>query len=409
MNKFITLAWRNMWRNWRRTTIALVAIILGLILLLFLDGIIKGSDQAIFGNAIRLYGGSIQVHAPGYVAKIMRLPLLPLENADLVVQTARTNPQVVAAAKRINTSGFVSSRASTYPVRITGIEPSVEQPHSMQAEHIVAGQFLQDSDSDTIVIGQRLAELLKAGVGDRITLVGRRKNETMRQHSMTIVGIYDLSMPDIEKGAVFIPLADAQTLYNLRGQATEVAITLKQVEETTNVVNSLAPALPGYEVNSWDTLRPEMRQVLETKAAYTSFLGLIVLMIASIGILNLMLMAIFERTREMGVMAALGLKGRQIMGLFLMEGSLIGVVGALVGGLIGALLLILSGRVGFDISSTAGMGEITAMMGSRIYPALTIASIIRWGLAVIIIAAIASFYPAWQASRKEPADALHHV
>ncbi|MGD9317771.1 MAG: ABC transporter permease, partial [Anaerolineae bacterium] len=109
MGTYLKLAWRNSWRNWRRTTIAMVAIVLGLILLLFFDGFLKGSDQAIFGNSVRLYGGNIQAHAPGFRDKANRLPLIPLDNADAVVQAAAAQPEVVAAAKRINTAGIASS------------------------------------------------------------------------------------------------------------------------------------------------------------------------------------------------------------------------------------------------------------------------------------------------------------
>src|SRR5215207_6310444 len=119
MSKAFTLAWRNLWRNWRRTTIALVAIVLGVILLLFFDGMIKGSDQAIFGNAVRLYGGNLHVHAPGFRAKANRLPLLPLEDADAVIQAARAQPNVVAATRRIATAGIVSSHSHAMPVAIT--------------------------------------------------------------------------------------------------------------------------------------------------------------------------------------------------------------------------------------------------------------------------------------------------
>ena len=121
MSKSIQLAWRNVWRNWRRTAIALVAMVLGVILLLFFDGLIKGSDQAIFGNAVRLYGGNLQVHAAGFREKASRLPLLPLDNADAVIQAARAQPQVMAAAKRINTAGIVSSHGNALPVAITAI------------------------------------------------------------------------------------------------------------------------------------------------------------------------------------------------------------------------------------------------------------------------------------------------
>jgi ABC-type lipoprotein release transport system permease subunit len=424
MGKSIQLAWRNMWRNWRRTAIALTAIVLGLILLLFFDGLIKGSDQAMFGNAVRLYGGNIQVHAPGYKAKAHRMPLLPLADADAVVQAALAQPQpvvaagiqmadnstpVVSAAKRINTAGLITNREGTFGVSITAIEPEVEEPISLQAENIVAGRFLQPEDGDAILIGQGLADLMKLNVGDRVTLLGRSKNETMRQRTMTVIGIFDLGMTDAEKGMVFMSLAEAQSLYNLRNQATEVSITLQGVGQERTVIPALQAALPGYEVDSWETLRPEMRETMESKAVFTSIFGFIVLFIAAIGILNLMLMAVFERTREMGVLAALGMKGRRLMGLFVLEGALIGMVGAIIGGALGMLVLWSIAQVGIDLSMYSGMGEMTALMGSRLYPAIDLLTIVNRGIAVIFIAALASLYPAWQASRKEPAEALHHV
>jgi ABC-type lipoprotein release transport system permease subunit len=120
-------------------------------------------------------------------------------------------------------------------------------------------------------------------------------------------------------------------------------------------------------------------------------------------------MAVFERTREMGVLAALGMKGRQIMGLFLVEGTLIGVVGAVIGCLAGAgIVLLIRATGGFDFSFAAGMGEATALMGNHLLPALTVGDVVARGLIVAVIAAAASLYPAWQASRKEPAAALHH-
>jgi len=409
MAQSLKLAWRNVWRNWRRTLIALVAIILGIVLLLFFDGMLAGSDQAIFGNAVRLYGGNIQVHAPGYLDKASRQPLLPLEDADAVVQAALAQPHVVAASRRINTGGMISSREGSYPVMITGIEPQVEAPISLQAENISQGRFLQPADEDDIVIGQGLADLLQVAVGDRVTLVGRAKSETMRQRTMIVVGIYDLGMPDAEKMAVLITLPEAQSLYNLRDQVTEVAIFLEKVRQEETTAPALQAALPNEEVDSWQTLRPEIQQTLQFKMAFTSAFGIVLVFIAAIGILNIMMMAVFERTREMGVLAALGMKGRQILGLFLLEGMFIGVVGAAVGVALGVALNLWLAQVGFDISYASGMGEISALMGTRIYPSLSMANVISRGVLVVVAATLASLYPAWQASRKEPVDALHHL
>ncbi len=389
--------------------IAAAAIVLGLILLIFMDAMIKGSDQAMFGNAVRLYGGNVQVHAPGFRIRASRFPMIPLKNTEEIMQAALAQPQVVSASRRINTLGMVSDLEGTFPVTITGIQPAVESPISLVAENIIRGRFLQDDDKNAIIIGKGLADLLKVSVGDRVTLVGRRVNEAMRQHSMTIVGIFDLGLAEAEKGMVFINLPDAQTLYNLRRQETEVSITLQSIGLEDSTKSALQASLPQYEIDSWETLRPEIRRMMDIKAAFSSIFGLVVLLIASIGILNLMLMAVFERTREMGVLAALGLKGRQIMVLFLLEGIFIGFVGAVIGCFLGWMAVLAVGQVGINFSFASNVGEIGALLGDRIYPSISIADILGYGLAVLVIAALASLYPALQASRKEPAEALHYV
>lgn len=409
MQTTIKLAWRNIWRNWRRTVIALVAIVLGLVLLLFFDGFINGSDQAIFGNAVRLYGGNIQAHDIGYRARSRRLPILPLDDADAVVSVATAQPEVVAAAKRISTGGIISSREGSLSVVITAVQPEVEQAYSIQAESVVEGRYLLPGEGDAIYIGRGLADALDVGVGDRVNLLGRSKQEQMRQRTMTIIGIYDIGMREMEKSAVYMTLEEAQSLYNLRGEVTEVAINLQEIGQETTVVPALAAALPGYEIDTWDSLRPEIRETLSTKLAFTSAIGFIVILVASIGILNIQLMAVFERTREMGVLAALGMKRRGIMALFLLEGTLIGALGAAVGVTVGLLLLGWIGRTGIDFSFASGMGEMTALMGDRLYPSVSLMDALSRGITVTFIVMLASLWPAWQASRKEPAQALHHV
>ena len=409
MGTYLKLAWRNMWRNWRRTSIAMIAIVLGLVLLLFFDGFIAGSDQAIYGNAVRLYGGNIQAHDEGYRDKARRLPILPLEDADAVVAAATAQPEVLSAAKRIKTAGIVSSAEGAFPVVINAIEPEIEAGFSIQAENVVEGRYLRPGEGDAIFIGRGLADRLQAGVGDRVNVVGRSKQEQMRQRTMTIVGIYDLGMPEVEKGTLFMTLAEAQSLYNLRDQVTEVAINLEQVGQEAQVMPALVAMLPGYDIDTWDSLQPEVKEALTTKLAFTTVIGLIVIIVASIGILNIQLMAVFERTREMGVLSALGMKGRQIMGLFLLEGTMIGALGAFIGCLAGVALLAWVGPVGIDISFVSGMGEFTALMGDRLYPYVSPAGVISRGVLVTFIVMLASLYPAWQASRQQPAEALHHV
>lgn len=410
MLKMFKLAWRNMWRNWRRTGIATIAIMLGLLLLVFMDGLYGGYDEAVFTNAIRLYGGNLQIHAPGFRERSNRLPLLPVEDADLVVRTAMGHPEVVLASKRIRTSGMINERGEIYPVTITGLEPSVETPISLIAENIAAGRFLEDGDEDMILIGVKLADELGVGVGDRILMAGKSRNESLRQRTMTIVGLFNLGLPDAEKNLVFISLDEAGRLFNLRDQATEIAIALNSIGTEGQVIAELSPRLPGYEVDSWLTLNPEFSQVMDLSVAATAFFGFIVVAMACIGILNIMLMAVYERTREMGVLAALGMKGRQVMWLFLVEGAMIGTVGAVGGCTLGWLAMLAFNRTGgYDMSSFTSAGEIYALMGDAFYATIDPISIFQMGLLLVIMAILASLIPAWQASRKEPADSLHHI
>jgi ABC-type lipoprotein release transport system permease subunit len=327
-----------------------------------------------------------------------------------VVQTAMAHPEVLLAYKRINTGGMVNERGETYPVTITGIQPSVEQPISLIAENIVAGRFLQDEDEDTILISRALADDLGVGAGDRLALAGKRRDETMRQRTMTVAGIFNLGMGEAEKGLVFITLDEAGSLFNLRDQATEVTITLHAIGTEDQVISDLQANLPEHEVDSWLTLNPGLTETLAFAQTMVNIFGLILILIACIGILNLMLMAVFERTREMGVLAALGLKGRQVMGIFLLEGTLIGLVGAVVGCTLGwVLMLVYNASGGWDMTLYSDIGELYALMGNSLFADIDPLSILRQGITVAVMAALASLIPAWQASRKEPADSLHYV
>jgi ABC-type lipoprotein release transport system permease subunit len=232
---------------------------------------------------------------------------------------------------------------------------------------------------------------------------------------MTIIGIYDLGIAEVEKSMVYVSLLEAQTLFDLRDQVTEVAIYLEQVGQEPPVVRRLQAALPGYEVDAWDTLDPTTKEMMELEAQIMNMFGMVILLIAGVGILNLMLMVVFERTREIGLLAAMGLKRGETVVLFLMEGVLVGLLGALAGSVLGGAIGAHYGRVGIDWMTLYGgmdVGEysgLIGLMGDRLYLRIGIDVLAGRALTVGVIAALASLYPAWQASRREPAEALHYV
>lgn len=409
MQLYFKLAWRNIWRHRRRTVIIVLAMGLSLALMMFYDGLMDGFNQAIAGNAVRVLGGNIQVHAQGYREKVDSNPLLPLTDDSAIVQTALSQPDVVTASRRIQTGGLVSNREGAFPLSIVGIEPEVEAPMSLIAEHIVDGRYLESTDEDSILIGKGLADALAVQIGDRITLVGSDVNKQNRQRTMTVIGIYDIGMPALEKGIVYISLAEAQSLYGLREQVTEVQITLKQVGREAQVISALTPLLPNYEVESWAQTYPELGSAVNSKNGVMDIFSIIIVVIAGIGILNLLLMAVYERTREIGLLGAMGLKPAQIASTFILEGAMIGVVGVFAGIAFGLLINLSLGQVGMDYSQMAGVAEYMALISGRVYPTLGLSNIVWRSIVVLVIAVLAALIPAIIASRREPSEALHHV
>ena len=413
MGRFLRIAWRNVWRNGRRTVIAIAAMSLALTLIIVFDGMMGGMTGVMYANTVRHGGGNVLVHALGYLEKANQLPLypIPVVHADAAVEFAMGLPGITSAAQRIQTAGLLSSREGSFPTVFIGIEPEREVGASLVSEQIVSGRNLTADDEDVILIGKGMADALGAGVGDRITLSGRATHEQMRQRTMTVVGIYAFGGNAMEKSASYVSLAEAQILFDLRDQVTEVGIYMENLGDEVPVVSTLKAALPGYEVDAWDTISPEMVDAIAMDALMLKILNIVILLIAGIGIFNLMLMVVVERTREIGLIAAMGVKRREIMAIFLIEGGILGAVSGVVGSVLGGLLNFWGSRTG--LMMPYDMDEldmaIVALMGDRIFFASDLGILVTRSLTVVGVALIASLYPAWRASRREPAEALHHV
>ena len=409
MSTIVKIAWRNVWRQRRRTLLIAAAMGVIMSLLVLFDGVIVGFEQSIYGNAIQLLGGNIQVHAPGYGDKTEQNPLLPLADPDAVVQVAESNSNTVVAAKRIVTGGLVTNREGAFSVSIIGVETDKESRISPVAANISAGRYLNPDDGDLIVIGQGLATAMDITVGDRITMAGGALHDQTRQRTMTVVGIFDVGVPTVEKDTIYMSLAEAQSLFGLDGQVTEVVISLEQIGQEPPVAAQINKEQPSYEVETWVNSMPELKKTMDMKLSVMSVFGVIMLGVAAIGILNLLMMAVFERTREIGIIGALGLKPREITLLFLLEGILIGVMGAVLGTVLGLALTGVLGIVGLDYSQFADLTEYTALITGKIYPEFVPLKVLNHAITLAVIAALAALYPAREAARREPAEALHYV
>lgn len=409
MQLFLRLSWRNIWRHRRRTLIVVLAIGMTIGLMMLYDGVMSGFEDAIYGNAIKVLGGNIQVHATGYQDRAEQVPLLPLQKDLEVVKAASALPEVEIAARRINTGGLITSRKGAFAVGIVAVEADKEQMVSLVAKNVSVGRYLAPSDQDMIFIGKGLADAMNVTVGDRVSLAGRATHNQTRMRTMTVVGIFNLGMADIEKQSIYMTLGEAQSLYGLDGQVTEVAILLKQLGQEPGVIQSLKAALPGVEIISWETNFPELQAAVNTKGAAMDIFSIVMLGIAGIGTLNLLLMAVYERTREIGLMGALGFRPGQITLLFLLEGAMMGLVGVAVGVVFGLGMNFWLQQIGLDMSAYTGLTSYMALISTKIYPTLGLEKIALRTLTALVISLLASLIPAWEASQNEPATSLHFV
>jgi len=411
VSTLLKIAWRNLWRNRRRTLIVVMAMGFCMALLILYDGMILGFEDAIYGNAIKLSGGNIQIRAVGYEDSFSANPMLPIGDGLDAVQAAEAQPGVEAVLRHANTGGLVSNREGAFPVGIYGIEPEKEAPVNpvMQKEFLSDGRLLKANDEDVVFIGKGLADAMGVGVGDRINMSGKSIHEEMRKRTMTVVGIYDINMPSLERQVLYISLSEAQTLYDLGENVTEVIIFTEITGKEDSIVSALNETLTGYEITTWRTAIPELSSTVEMKNAVMTVFSFIILSIAAIGIFNILLMAIYERTREIGLLGAIGLKPRQISMLFLLEGIMIGLVGGMFGTILGYLVNLALSNIGIDYSLFTDITDYMALLGGKIYPSFDLGLTLQRAVMVAFVAMLAALYPALEASRREPADALHHV
>ncbi len=409
MQLYLRLAWRNIWRHRRRTLIIVLAMSLTLALMMFYDGLMNGFTDAIYGNAVKVLGGNIQVHARDYRAQASSLPLLPLADPQAVIKAAEANPLTLAATQRISTGGLVTSREGAFAVGITGVEPEKEQAVNIIGQYVKSGRNLNTSDTDSILIGKGLADAMNVQVGDRITMVGHTQHQQIRQRTMTIVGIFDLGMTDIEKQTVYISLGEAQSLFDLPGQTTEIAIFLQKIGTEAGVIESLKAGLSDYEIESFQANYPELASAINSKNGVMDIFSIIIIGIAGVGILNLLLMAVYERTREIGVLGAIGFKAHQIALLFILEGTMIGLVGTMAGIVLGLAINGALMKVGLDFGSMSQAASYMALIKGKVYPTWGIEKLAFRASMVAIISALAAVLPAFEAAQREPAEALHFV
>jgi len=400
------LAWRNIWRNRRRSLIVLVAIAIGLVTLALTDSVYNGMMVQMFEDQVGTHVTHLQVHRTGFNDNKVIQNWLP--NRERVDSLLRTDSRVKSYSGRAVAFGIASSASNSSGISIIGVDPDAERAVTTIARSVVAGSYLTSGERSTLV-SRRLAEKLDVGLGDKIVAMATTLNGDVGADVFRVCGLFETASSEFDRAYLYVPLPYAQEMLGLGDGITEYAAMMHDPETAGQVRDRLREALgPQYEALSYAELIPMMVQLMEVFKQSMIIYYIIIGIATMFGIVNAQLMSVYERTRELGILMATGMKNRQIVGMILLEAFFLSMIGTVIGLSIGLGISLMLSRTGIDLSIYA---EGLTMIGasSTIYPVVSIEGIIN-GLTVIpVIAVIAALYPALRAIRLEPVRAIQYV
>jgi ABC-type lipoprotein release transport system permease subunit len=401
MIQLFKMAFRDLGRNRRRSFFSSLALAMGLALLLLMASVINGEYGSAIDNTIRLQSGHLQVRAKDYDESKTSLKWEDLvENPEAVAAQVSSLAPVAVATPRLFANGIIAAGDESTGVRVWGIDPLSEanQPYR---EGLLSGEFLTPDDREGLLIGKTLADNLGLDTGDTVNLSVNTSNGDVDEQQFTVRGVFSTRTGGFDGTTLLLPLAKAQAITRTEKHASTIFVLLKDTAFTESIVEALQTS--NFQVLTWTDMNEIIIQTEDMANSYIFIFYLIVLAITATVITNTLVMAVFERTREIGILAAIGMKGRRILAMFLAESSMLAIGGILMGLILGVLVVAYLTRNGIYIGN---MGITGMLMSDTIYADLNLDDMINLTIAAFVVTLLAGLYPALLAARMEPVVAL---
>ena len=404
--KLWVIAFRGLGRNRRRTGLTLLAVTLGLAVLIMMAGFVAGIFDSMISYSILLQSGHVQIRSENFK---MEKPSLKwedlMEHSGELLDNAAGTEGVTAVAPVLWASGFVNTSEEMLNVSVTGIDPR-SSFHDPIREGIVAGQYLKVDDRDGVLIGDKLARELGLGAGSKISLLVNTSDGETDEDIFTVRGLFSTGVVSYDASTIYMPLSKAQAITNT-GERISAVILLTQDSETADKV-AVSLRGPNRSVVTWKDMNALILNAIEQGNYFYFIIYGIVILIVAVLIANTLLMSVFERTRELGILASLGMKGRQITTMVLLEAGTLALIGVIGGLILGSLVVWYLSFNGLYIGD-----DIASMVQGFAYPSTFYAKIapvdfLALSVAMLVIVLLAALYPARFAARLEPAEALKH-
>ncbi len=399
------IAFRNLFRNRRRTLITSMVLVFGVVAMLMFGGYKEISFWGIREGAARAQYGHLQIYAPGYSSDDSQRPLARgLRHIEGLRREIERDPRVEMTAEQISLMGLVSNGDKSEAFLATAVEPSRDR--KMPAQKIISGAYLSDSARDSIIIGDLLAKSMRARVGDTLTLMATTANGSLNALDVQVAGIFSTGTKEYDERAIKLPLTAAQRLLQT-DKVEKLLVILRETSATDAVKNDLASRFarngPRYEIRTWMDLAGFYRQVVMLYNGIFGFLGAVISVIVILSVANTVMMSAFERTREIGTLMAIGTDRWMIRRIFLLEGFFVGIMGGLAGLALGGGMALLINHVHIELPPPPGYTS-----GYRLQIMLNSSIVITAFLLATCTATLSSLAPAWKASRLRIVEALGH-
>ena len=332
----LKVSWRNAWRNKRRTILTMLTIVVGVVLIVFSNALMKGMAGQLIADATGPNIGDIQIHEKGFWDN--RAIDYAFEPSRELYHLLSSHRHITAYTERVIAAGLLAFKDSSQGVSVQGIDPEKEQRvFDLHKRIRPGGRFLGRNDKLQVVLGTTLAEKIGAGVGDRIALISQGFDGSIAADRFTIVGLFESGNPEYDRSLVLMPLSQAKETFTMMGFVHAIALRLDELSnltETKKDIQGIALAMrnqPGLEVMGWHELMPELMQYVVMSEMATYVFVFVLYMLVAFGILNTIHMSVFERTREFGVMLSIGTRPHQITAMVLAESVYISLLGILFG------------------------------------------------------------------------------
>jgi len=384
----------------------LAAIVIGVWAMIFMTALMRGMVDDMVKDGISVLPGHVQIHHPDFRDDPTISNVIAPPDGQLLEVLGR--PEVVAWATRVRVPAVISSERDTRGVTLVGIEPVRERGISFVADDVSEGRFLESRDDRGLVVGRKLVEKLETGLGKRVVIMSQDPENEIADRGFRIVGIFDSKLAQYEEGYVFGGEGAIQDLLGVRDAISEVAILGTDYRDVTGLHQMVADAAgPDVEVLPWNEIDTYLGSMLAVMDGFVVVWIVVVFLALSFGLVNTLVMAVFERVREIGLMLALGMTPRNILSQILVESFLLLVIGLAIGNL-AAWAAIEPLKDGIDVS-IVGEGMEYFGAASVLYPALYLKDVILANVIVIVLGFFASLSPAWRASRYDPVRAITKV